>query len=134
MKGSFDLDQLIASLPAGLDRAILRVLSFHQGRRNAIGRKQLIKDLHSLGFDYRKDDRPVRECINLMRKAGKRICSAGGLKGGYWLAADWPELNDFIDQELHSRAMDLLEQERALRQAAEETWGKFAPENQGRLF
>jgi hypothetical protein len=130
----FDLQQLIDSLPAGLDRAILRVLSFHIGRKNAISRRKLVNDLVSMGFDYRKDDRPVRECINLMRKEGKRICSAGGLKGGYWIAKDWTELDEFIDKELHSRAMDMLEQEKALRKAAEELWGRYSPEQQTRLF
>jgi hypothetical protein len=85
----------------------------------------MLKQLGQLGFPM-KDDRPMRECINELRKRGQFICSAGGHKGGYWLAADPAELQDYIDRELHPRAVDLLEQEKALRAAADKQWGYIA--------
>lgn len=130
----FDLNELIKSLPAGLDRAVLRVLSFHVGRPNAIARHALVEELARLGFNYRKDDRAVRAMINQLRKAGHLICSYGGRDGGYFLPADWNELNEYLDREVHPRAMDLLEQEKAMKAAAEGRWGRFSPGRQMDLF
>jgi len=86
------LTELIQGLPAGLDRAVLRVLSFHTGRKLAISR------------------------------------------GDLRLAADWDELNEYLERELHSRAMDLLEQESALKAAGERMWGRYSPGVQMSLF
>lgn len=125
------LDGMIDRLPAGLERAMLRVLSFHQGRERAIGRGALVTELRRLGFAV--SEREARLQINLLRKAGQPICSTGGPDGGYWLAAGWDELQAYIEQELHSRAMDLLEQEKALRAEAEKRWGRFCPDRQARF-
>ncbi len=132
------LDQLIDDMPAGLDRAILRVLSFHQGKANAISRKQLVGDpehpgeLDRLGFHV--PERMARACINELRKAGSLICSMGGEGGGYYLAESQEELIEYIEHEVDPRAMDLLEQAKALRSAAEKRWGKYAPEKQIAMF
>jgi hypothetical protein len=126
------LDEMIKDMPAGLDRAILRVLSFHQGRKQAISRGRLVDDLARLGFEV--NERVMRASINALRKAGHLICSTGGEGGGYYLPADWNELEEFIDRELHPRAMDLLEQEQALKASAEKQWGRYSPEKQISLF
>lgn len=119
-----DIDRLITELPPGLDRATLRVLSYHIGRNQAINRVQLLEALKDLGFNVH--ERAARACINQLRKKGHLICSTGGHKSGYWIAENWTELNEYIDRELHARAMDLLEQERALRSQAERQWGMYS--------
>jgi hypothetical protein len=115
-------------LPAGLERAVARVLEFHIGRERAIGRSDLVYALGQSGFKV--SEREARQAINELRKEGCPICSTGGVEGGYWLAADWKELQEYLERELHSRAMDLLEQESALRSAAEKVWGRYSPEKQ----
>jgi len=128
----FDMKALIDNLPAGLDRAMLRVLSFHIGHGNVISRGRLVAELANCGFQVH--EREARACINLLRKDGIAICSTGGGEGGYWLAADQDELEEFIQKEMDSRAMDLLEQARAMRAAAEKRWGRYSPEKQASLF
>lgn len=124
------LQAVIDNMPAGLDRAILRVLSARVGRDAAISRPNLLASLKALGFDVH--ERQARACINLLRKDGHPICSTGGNDSGYWWAADWAELSEYLEREVVSRAMDLLEQERALKKAGERAWG---PESrQGKLF
>lgn len=117
----FDLQKMIDELPPGLDRAVLRILGFHLGREAAISRADLLMELGNHGF--RVPDRAARAAINQLRKLGNPICSAGGEGGGYYLARGWNELVEFIDREMHSRAMDLLEQEKALRKEGERRWG-----------
>jgi hypothetical protein len=124
------VDEIIDELPAGLDRAILRILSFREGRDQAISRAELVQELLAVGYDYRRDDRPVRACINLLRKAGHMICSAGGRSGGYWMAADWSELSEYLEQEVRARRIDLAEQDRALTDAGRERWGEPSPQLQ----
>ena len=133
-----DVKAMIDNLPAGLDRAIRKILKFHIGRKNAISRFQLISDLALMGFDYiDKDDRPIRGCINQIRKSGTPgswICSTGGLGGGYWMAETRAELEEFIDHEEESRLGDFAKQMKAMRMAAEKHWGRYSPEKQASLF
>jgi hypothetical protein len=125
MKGfnqGFDIHLLNARLPAELDAAILKVLSSHVGRDAAVSRKDLVRELAVIGHVY-ANDRPVRAAINLLRKAGAPICSTGGREGGYFLASSWEELDEYLKREVHARAMDLLEQESAMRSQAVRQWG-----------
>lgn len=119
-----DIEKLISELPPGLDRAMLRILSYRQGREAAINRNDLLDGLANLGFAVH--ERAARACINKLRKEGHLICSTGGHKSGYWIAKDWAELNEYINRELHARAMDLLEQEKALKDQAERQWGMYS--------
>lgn len=124
------LQAVIDQMPAGLDRAVLRVLSARVGRDAAISRPDLVAALKSLGFEVH--ERQARAMINQLRKDGHLICSTGGSDGGYWLAKSWEELGEYLEHEVRPRAMDLLEQEQALKKAAERVWG---PESrQGKLF
>ncbi len=125
---AWNKDKMIDDLPAGLERTLLRVLSFHVGRENAISRGHLLRDVSTHGFKVK--DRQLRIQINLCRKDGHAICSSGGVDGGYYMAADWDELDEFLSREVHSRAMDLLEQEKALKRAAEKRWGRYSPDKQ----
>ena len=79
---------------AQMERALLRVLSFHVGRQSVIGRPGLLAQLNRSGFDI--DDRQLRLQINLLRKRGILICSAGGRNGGYWIAANHDEIDKFL--------------------------------------
>lgn len=134
MSARFDLQAMINNLPAGLDRTLLRTLSFRVGKNNAIKRSELIAVLLRFGFDFRKDDRTMRLCLNQLRKQGVPICSAGGKDGGYWIASNWSELMDYLKEEVHSRAMDLLEQEQAMKSMARKMWGEYRPDMQSVLF
>lgn len=125
----FSLPELIASLPPGTDRAILRILSFHIGRGNAISRICLKTELVSLGFDMH--ERAMRAAINQLRKAGQPILSTGGDDGGYWLAANRDEVEEFIDRELTARIADLAETKAGILAGANERWGEAV---QARLF
>ncbi len=126
------LEETIGRLPAGLDRAILRILSFHVGRSKTISRTNLVHSLRDHGFDVH--ERMARAQINQLRKQGHLICSTGGSDGGYYLASNWNELDEYLARELHSRAMDLLEQEKSLRKEGEKRFGGFSPSKQGKLF
>ena len=119
-------DDILANLPSGLDRALLSILRFHIGKDNAISRDDLLEMLKMHGWET--GDRAVRLQINLLRKQGVLICSCGGRNGGYYLARDWSELLDYINAELHPRAMDLLEQEAALKVGAKREWGENSPQ------
>lgn len=113
---------IVASLPMGADRCILRVLSFHVGRSRAVVKGELLQRVRDHGFDL--GEREIRAAINQLRKDGHLICSVGGTGGGYYMAGTALELEEFLERELHSRAMDLLEQEKALRGAARKVWGE----------
>lgn len=125
MRGNYNtginLRAMIDEMPPGLDRAVLRVLSQRRGREMAISRDDLLAALRSLGFKVH--ERQARATINELRKSGQMICSTGGEGGGYWLASSWEELEEYLSREVHPRAMDLLEQEAALRRSGELAWG-----------
>lgn len=126
----FKLSEVVDHMPPGLDRALLRVLSQRRGRDLAISREDLLAALRSLGFKVH--ERQARAAINELRKTGQMICSTGGEGGGYWLASSWEELEEYLSHEVHPRAMDLLEQEAALRRSGELAWGPAG--NQLQLF
>ena len=114
----------IGDLPAGLDRAILRILSFHQGAGNAISRFALEMQCAQHGFP--ESDRRIRAAINLLRKQGHHSCSMGGENGGYYMATNRRELDDYIEREPQARINDFSEQIKAMRSA-------YPPDNQMRL-
>ena len=118
------LEDVLTNLPPGLDSALLSILRFHIGRENAIPRSYLLEEIRRTGWAIGFSDRAMRAQINLLRKDGHLICSAGGRGGGYYLARNWSELEDYIGQELRPRAMDLLEQEKALKVGAKREWGE----------
>lgn len=107
--------------PPGLEKTIYQALFRCPGRDNAISRARLLMVVQSC--HPKTTDRQLRACINQMRKDGVMICSTGGEDGGYWLAANWDELNEYLDREVHSRLTDLAEQERALKEAGVSRWG-----------
>lgn len=128
-----DVDQMIDSLPEGLDRKVLIIIKFHEGRENAIVKGDFLSDLARMGFPH-TDERDFRLSINLLRKAGVPICSTGGQGGGYWLAKDQEEVEEWIKREPLARMKDLSDQVNAIRAAAEKRWGRYSPEKQIPMF
>lgn len=115
-------EKLISAMPFGLDRALLRVLSFHNGRENAIGRGAMVETLKAHGFDV--SERQARQAIHDMRREGHLICSAPGENGGYFMAESRRDVDEFIDREIHPKAMDLLETEKSIRESAKRKFGE----------
>ncbi len=105
-----------------LEKAVLLILSFHVGRSHAISGARLLFELQGRGFKI-NETRYFREAINNLRKQGFPIGSTGGKSGGYWLCSGWQELNPMLQVQFHDFAMDLLEQESAMRQGAARMWG-----------
>jgi hypothetical protein len=114
-------DRLIKDMPVGLDRAVLRLLSFHTGRTFAIGRQELVLNMRLLGFDVH--ERLVRHCIRGLRRAGHLICSAPGEDGGYYMAWSLAEFEEFARHEFLAKIGDMSETLAAMRAAAKETFG-----------
>ena len=107
------MNDYITQMPAGLDRAILRILSFHEGAENAISRVMLKGDCGRNGFHI--NERTMRAAINHLRKQGHPICSTGGEGGGYYMATSRAELDDYIMREPQARINDFSEQIKAMR-------------------
>ncbi|HML40375.1 MAG TPA: hypothetical protein PKD23_06815 [Bellilinea sp.] len=122
-------DQMIETMPAGLERAVLRVLSFHTGCENRIGRQELVLALRALGFS--QQDRHIREAIKRLRRKGFLVCSLVEDGGGYYLAKDRSEYEAFKRSELRAKRDDIDETLKAMDAGAEERFGNAYQE---RLF
>jgi hypothetical protein len=111
------------TIPAGLEDAILEVLAACNYRREAaLSRSSLVLAASAkMGEDI--PDRVIRLAIHSLRRKGVLICSAPGADGGYWLASDWQDVSEFFERELHPKAMDLLETESAMKEAARRKFG-----------
>ncbi len=105
-----------------LEKSVMLILAFHVGRKNAISGSRLLFELQCQGFSIR-ETRYFRDAINDLRKQGFPIGSTGGKRGGYWLCEGWEELNKVLQVQFHDFAMDLLEQESAMRKGAARMWG-----------
>lgn len=123
-KGAYEAQ--IKNMPVGLDRAILRVLSYHRGREQAIGRSELVRQVAQLGCAA--TERQVREEIKQLRR-GKNgqepclICSAAGEDGGYYLANSRQEYEEFAQIEFVGKIADMSETLHAMEQAARRMFG-----------
>jgi hypothetical protein len=112
-------DTLIASMPAGIERALIRVLSGHIGKDNAISKAQLITDLSKLGFHVA--ERQVRSEITELRKQGLLICSSSG-DGGYFFAETPEEYEEFVQVEYRAKIIDMSETVRAMDDGARQVF------------
>ncbi|HSW63816.1 MAG TPA: hypothetical protein VLH56_11000 [Dissulfurispiraceae bacterium] len=109
-------EKIIASMPAGLERKLLTVLSRHVGNKNRITRRDLVAavfPLARLGARWKDstEDRQVRRAISTLRDTWPILSDSGD--GGYWLGTE-KEIEVFI-VELESRRSRLAEKIRALR-------------------
>jgi hypothetical protein len=130
-------EDVIREMEPGLKRAVLRVMSMHQGPENAIGRVELAAavNLHGFGrgLGAATFDRNLRSAIQQLRKEGNLICSSSG-EGGYYLARDMAEYEEFATGEYRAKIVDMSETLRAMDTAAEKRFGKTAPAGQMRLL
>lgn len=108
--------------PSGLERAILTVLSYHNGRKQAIGRDELVVNLAGLG--YWVHERMAREAIKQLRRQGYLICSMPGNYGGYYMAETLAEFEEFDRFELGAKIADMNETRQAMLKAAREKFGE----------
>jgi hypothetical protein len=118
-------ETLIAQMPAGLERAILRVLSDHIGKENTITKPKLLQDLARLGFH--QHERQARLCIVELRKHGHLICSSSG-DSGYYIASTVEEYEEFAQVEYRSKIVDMSETLRAMDEGAKRVFHTPAAE------
>lgn len=111
----------IKNMPVGLDRAILRVLSYHRGREQAIGRSDLVRQVAQLGCAA--TERQVREEIKQLRRDGYLICSAAGEDGGYYMAETLAEFEEFAQVEFIGKIADMSETLSRMRESANKNFG-----------
>src|SRR5688572_19502334 len=106
-----------------LDRGLLHILLRHRGKKNAIGRWELVEKVYGqpvpmeLQNDDNLQDRDIRYAVARLRTAGHLICDLG-TGSGRWIAADEKEFWEFYSyyvKPIKSRA----EVARALKKAAE---------------
>lgn len=73
---------------------------------------------------YRINDRSFRRCVSLLRASGYPVISTSEQGSEYRRARGQAELDAFIESELVSRARDIEEQIRALRESAPTYFGR----------
>lgn len=115
-------DQIVSQMPLGIERQVMSCLRFHVGGENRISRQALVE--HIFGEAWEKDsrhDRMVRMAIAVLQREHPILSDSGA--GGYWLAANKTEVEEYIN-EITSRARELEEKARLLREAAEREFGR----------
>lgn len=115
-----DYDQLLATMPVGLDRAVLRVISMHPGKDAAITKPRFLADLAQIGFKV--NERQLRKTIVDLRKDGHLICSSSG-DAGYYLADSYAEYQEFSQVEYRSKIIDMSETLHAMDDSAKSRFG-----------
>lgn len=100
-----------------IEKAVMRILSFHVGREKVISGNRMWEELKAQGLKV-SETKIFRDEINKLRKEGWPIGSTGGKNGGYWLCKDRIELRTVIDRQIKPFAKDLHEQERAMIRSA----------------
>ncbi len=127
----------ISAMQPGLDRAILRVLGYHAGKNQAIDKDELIRQLNLLGYGnnlrYATFERQIRLTIVALRKNQHLICSSSG-EGGYFIAKDRAEYDEFAQVEYRSKIIDMSDTLRAMDEGARAAFGLDAPAEQPRLI
>lgn len=104
-----DYEQILAEMPAGLDRAVLRLFSFHRGWDSLITREDLLVQVQKMPGMKTTEDRQLRDSIHELRKLGVRICHTelrstdprtGKIKltFGYFLAETEQEYQEFRER------------------------------------
>lgn len=110
----------IESMPHGLDRIVLRTVSRYTAAR-PISRGELVAAVAMMGFHAK--ERQVRETIKTLRRQGHLICSMPGNDGGYYMAKNRQEYEDFRRAEYAAKIADMAETMRAMDAAAREKFG-----------
>ena len=116
-----DYKKLIDAMPKGIERDTLRVISYHIGKERAIGRTALVAALSQTGIHT--NERAVRIIIRDLRRDGHLICSTPGDNGGYYLASNLAEYEEFRQAEFAAKITDMAETMRAMDHAAKTAFG-----------
>lgn len=125
-------DTMIDSMPAGLDRAVLRIVIQHNGVGNAISKADFIATLELVGFHVR-DERQLREVVHGLRQDGHLICSSSGHRG-YYMALNREEYDEFSEREYRKKIIDMAKTLKAMDGAAVKKYGERVNNLQGRLI
>jgi hypothetical protein len=132
-----EYEEVIQSLEPGLVRATLRVLSYHVGKENSIKRLDLAMSLRQMGFgnliELSTFDRHMRMAIAELRKDENLVCSSSG-EGGYYLAKDRAEYDEFSQVEYRSKIIDMSSTLQAMDQGAARRFGSDTPAEQPSLL
>ena len=107
MNPKANYERLINDMPAGADRTVLRVMSYHQGQDNAIQKLDSMAECAKLRARM-SDERQIRLVIVKLRKQGIPICSSSG-ESGYFLAATLAEYMEFRAREYVKKITDMRE-------------------------
>lgn len=100
-------ESLIAGMPVGAERAVLRALSFHVGLADAISKDDLLDACRETGTPF-SNERQLRLTIVKLRKAGIPVCASSG-ESGYYLAATLEEYREFRGREYVKKIIDMRE-------------------------
>jgi len=100
-------EKLIASLPVGRERAVLRVMTWHVGQAQAARRDEIARAAEKMGVRF-SDERQIRLTIVELRKRGVPICSSSG-DAGYYLPATLDEYREFRAREYVKKIVDMRE-------------------------
>ena len=106
-------------LPPDLNLAIMVMLSFHLGSRNAISRTRLRGSLR----EFNINEGQLRERIKHLRRSGHLIGSLAGENGGYYLITTADELEEFLNREYQAKINDMQQIVEAMTKAASQRWG-----------
>lgn len=101
-----DYEWMLANMPSGLDRTVLRVLTYHRGELHLIEREDLLAEAQKQPGMQATEDRQMRESIHELRLSGVRICHSErrvtdpvtgktSVKFGYYLAKTEDEYAEF---------------------------------------
>jgi hypothetical protein len=114
-------DALLSSLPTGLEKAILKVLRYHEGETDGIFKNDLIVELANIGYSSVVDERQLRIAIYNLRKQGVLIGSSS--EHGYFMIRNLKEFDDFAANEYQKKINDMTDTLNLLRSKAIERFG-----------
>lgn len=114
-------ERLLENHP-GIDRTVVKIISFYQGKAQALGGDDLTRQVQNMGYRG-VDNRDVREVIHGLRRQGYLICALPGSSGGYYMATDQEEFDEFARREFEGKISDMSTTLSAMRHAARERWG-----------
>lgn len=89
-----------------------------------LDREELAGRLRWRGLLKSRDDRLMRKAIEDLRKRGFLICHRKGSDGGYYMAANKAEYEDFRSREYKSRIVSLADTLRMMDKSAELQFGE----------
>ena len=112
-------DEILSSMPVGLDRAVLSILSQREGMDAAIKKHDMMQLLRNMGF--KADERQVRLAISRLRKIGHIIGSTN--QAGYFMCSSRKEWAFVKDTEFLAKVGDIMDTIRTLDESARERWG-----------